>query len=260
MSQVRKSGQHVMTGDHLQTLDRARHAMHPLKDDDQTAGVKWELTSTLQGLGDPNCLVEVVPGHLRFGLLRRGGVYQIVLNLKNSDVESTRFNVLVPKSDFVKCIYTPHNVAPGLSLQTIVELWAHHSGKIQQVVEVHCKGHVIKVPVTARVLDPEEYDSLDAESVLLNNKRILATCVRLQADSDLKLQQYYIAPNEFASLAETSREGDTPKVLRKVRIPKYKDPALEDDIDEETDAKKRAVMIAAREGLESGHSTEADNA
>lgn len=39
-------------------------------------------------------------------------------------------------------------------------------------MEVKVKAHAVKVPVNGRVLDPEEYDRLDAESLSLHGRRI----------------------------------------------------------------------------------------
>lgn len=43
---------------------------------------------------------------------------------------------------------------------------------IQQLVEISTKAHVIRVPITARVIGAEEYDRLDAESMALHGRRI----------------------------------------------------------------------------------------
>ncbi|CAD7948053.1 unnamed protein product [Amoebophrya sp. A120] len=216
VQQVLKSGNHLLTGDPKQTLPRAKGAITELKTEDRSTDIKWELSATLQGLGDQNKLVDAVPGHVRFGLLRRGGVYQITLQLKNLDCEQTRFNVKLVQgtSEYVKVNYVPKSVAPGLAMNVTIELWAHHSAKILQVIEARCKAHVVKIPVSARILEPDEYDRLDAESVLLNGKRILGNHVRLQEWSEDKLGANYIPPNDFQSMAE-SHGNDSPALLRK---------------------------------------------
>ncbi|CAD7930868.1 unnamed protein product [Amoebophrya sp. A25] len=213
VQQVLKSGCHVLTGDPKQTLARAKGAVQALKTEDASKDLKWELSATMQGLGDPNKLVEAVPGHVRFGLLRRGAVYQITLQLKNLDCEPTRFNIKQPDSEYVKIAYSPMPVAPGLSMNVSVELWGWHSAKILQVIEASCKAAIVKIPVSARVVEAEEYDRLDAESVLLNGKRIMGSHVRLQEYSSDKLGAAYIAPNDFQSMAEG--HGDESEMLLK---------------------------------------------
>lgn len=165
--------------------------------------------------------------------------------LRNLDVEGTRFNVKPPASEYVKIHYQPRQVPPGLSLTVNVELWAHHAAKIQQVIEVKCKAHVVKIPVSARVLEPDQYDKLDAESVLLNGKRILANNVRLHQDSDLKLKSNYIAPNDFQSLADKDEDEEVlMRAMRKKQIyghlPGYGKQPEPDD--EEEDPVKKMLM------------------
>ena len=96
-------------------------------DDVNDDEVQWSLTSTLQGLGDPNCLVDVRPGQCRFGLLRRGGVYFMSLSLRNLDVDGTRFVVKPIQSEYCFVHYSPKQVAPGLSLTVTIEIRAHHA-------------------------------------------------------------------------------------------------------------------------------------
>merc|ERR1711871_764421 len=135
--------------------------------------MNWKTTATLQGVGDPNCLVEVKPGALRFGLLRKGQIYKQELILRNLDVEATRFVVRIPHaSEYVNIVYSPKSVASGLSLSITCEILAHLAAKIENIIEVRCKAHVIRIPVTATILECENYDSLDAESFLLRGKRL----------------------------------------------------------------------------------------
>jgi len=132
----------------------------------------WKLTSTMQGLGNSNKLVEVTPGACRFGPLRLGAMYRMSIYVRNLDVDVTRFNVMPVKSDFVRVSYTPGHLAPGMAAKIVVEIAALSPAKIEQLVEVRLKAHVVSVPVTARIFDAEEYDRLDAESLAINGRRI----------------------------------------------------------------------------------------
>ncbi|CAE8723758.1 unnamed protein product, partial [Polarella glacialis] len=124
------------------------------------------------GLGDVNQLVEVVPGSCRFGPLRLGSLYRMAFWVRNLDVDVTRFNVTPLQSDFVKVHFQPGHLAPGISTKMVVEVLALGPAKIEQLIEIKVKAHVVRVPVTARVFDAEEYDRLDAESLALHGRRI----------------------------------------------------------------------------------------
>jgi len=132
----------------------------------------WKLTSSMQGLGNSNTLVEVTPGACRFGPLRLGAMYRMNIFVRNLDVDVTRFNVVPVESDYVRVIYTPGHLAPGMAAKIAVEIAALSPAKIEQLVEVKLKAHVVNVPVTARIFDAEEYDRLDAESLAINGRRI----------------------------------------------------------------------------------------
>merc|ERR1712139_173372 len=75
----------------------------------------WQLTSTLQGLGDPMRLVDATPGICRFGPLRSGCVYRMAFYVRNLDVDTTRFNVSRVESAFVNVHYAPQLLAPGMA-------------------------------------------------------------------------------------------------------------------------------------------------
>merc|ERR1719356_271862 len=88
--------------------------------------------------------------------------------VRNLDVDVTRYGVAPLKSDFVRVKYTPGHLAPGMATKVEVEVLALAPAKVEQLV----KAHVIRVPVTARIFDAEEYDRLDAESLALHGRRI----------------------------------------------------------------------------------------
>jgi len=84
----------------------------------------------------------------------------------------TRFNVSQLKSEFVSVSHQPGQIAPGMAAKIVVEIMAKQPGKVEQLVEVRVKAHVVRVPVTARILEAEEYDRLDSESVALHGRHI----------------------------------------------------------------------------------------
>jgi hypothetical protein len=95
---------------------------------------------------------------------------QFELPIKNKSVNDLNFDY----SRYLFVRYAPKNVAPGLSMKVVIELRAFVPARIENIIEIRCKAHVIKVPVSARVVTPQEYDRLDAESVMVQGKRILS--------------------------------------------------------------------------------------
>jgi len=167
VSSVRKTGQHALgTGTEIAAQDILGDLGLSNPED------HWKLTSTMQGLGDSNNLVEVTPGTCRFGPVRQGGVYRMSFYLRNLDVDVTRFSVSKVKSEFVNVIYQPGHIAPGMAAKVMVEIVAKQPGIVEQLVEVRMKAHVVRVPVTAKIFEAEEYDRLDAESFVINRRHI----------------------------------------------------------------------------------------
>jgi len=142
----------------------------------------WKLTSTMQGLGDSNNLVEVMPGSCRFGPLCLGNIYRMSFFVRNLDVDVTRY-LITSCSDYVKICHTPGElvgnankiagqIAPGMAKRVVVEIAAHTPVKIDQFIEVAVKAHKIKVLVTARAMDVEEYEKDDSTEVALHGRHI----------------------------------------------------------------------------------------
>eukprot|EP00913_Durusdinium_trenchii_P028534 g26762.t1 len=128
--------------------------------------------SEVKGLGDNHMMVEIVPGACRFGLLRQGSLYRMHFYIRNLEVDVTRFNVRVPDSKFIRLQWQPGQLAPGMAAKVSVEMLATEQQRIEQLVEIVTKAHVIRVPITARIIGAEEYDRLDAESLALHGRRI----------------------------------------------------------------------------------------
>jgi len=166
VSSVRKTGVHqIGRGTEISAQEILGDAIHHVDE-------HWKLSSTMQGLGSQNALVDVRPGACRFGPLRRGSLYRMAFFVRNLDVDVTRFNVAPVKSEYVSVHYQPGHLAPGIAAKVVVEIAALAPQKVEQLVEVKLKAHVVRVPVTARIFDAEEYDRLDAESMALHGRRI----------------------------------------------------------------------------------------
>merc|ERR1719253_150679 len=122
----------------------------------------------MQGLGNPNQLVEVCPGALRFGTLRQGAVYRLSVFVKNLDVDVTRYTVKPVEAPFLRLWYEQVALAPGMSVKITVEVQAHAPAKIEQFLDIRMKAHQIKVPIFAHIVDCKQYDALDEEAMRLH--------------------------------------------------------------------------------------------
>jgi hypothetical protein len=175
VQEVRRAGLHVLRG---LSESRGVGAVH----DADVQARDPQMTSTMQGLGDPSCLVEVAPGALRFGTLRAGGIYRLAVFVKNLDVDVTRYIVKPLEEPFLKLWYAHSPLAPGMSVKIVVEVRAHGPAKVDTFLDVRVKAHCIKVPIIARVLDAEEYDSLETESLRLHGRKLVKRGVELVTD------------------------------------------------------------------------------
>jgi hypothetical protein len=172
---VRRAGSHVLRG---LSEDRGVGAVQ----DADVQARDPQMTSTMQGLGDPSTLVEVQPGRLGFGMLRVGGIYRLAVYVKNLDVDVTRYIVKPLEEPYMKLWYAHTPLAPGMSVKIVVEIVASRAMKIDTFLDVRVKAHCIKVPIAARVLDPDEYDALETESMRLHGRKLVKRGVELVTD------------------------------------------------------------------------------
>jgi hypothetical protein len=179
----------------------------------------WKVSSTMQGLGNSSMLVDVRPGQCRFGPLRKDSLYRMSFFFRNLDVDVTRFTISPSESDYVHIDCERGHLAPGIASKVTVYVKCLAPKKIEQVVELRVKAHIVRVPVTARIFDAEEYDRLDAESLALHGRRIgrhrersednKPGPVELVTDSDLHRRimktEYKPPPPDFAADMERSQ-------------------------------------------------------
>jgi hypothetical protein len=117
--------------------------------------------------------------------------------VKNLDVDVTRYIVKPLEEPFLKLWYAHNPLAPGMSVKIVVELRAHGPAKVDTFLDVRVKAHCIKVPIIARVLDAEEYDSLETESLRLHGRKLVKRGVELVTDEQYckkALGDAYAAP------------------------------------------------------------------
>ncbi|CEM12924.1 unnamed protein product [Vitrella brassicaformis CCMP3155] len=139
-------------------------------------------TASMQGLGDPNTLVQVEPPSLRFGPLRQGHIYRLHFKLRNFDVDVCRFNVKGPQSNLINIHYTPQAVPPGLALPVTVELCATVAARVEQIVSVRHKAHILQLPVIAEVLEPEQFDRLHEQMIDAQGRPLLKKTIEVVSD------------------------------------------------------------------------------
>jgi len=179
-SAVRRAGCHTLPGSEHQ------RGVGAVVDAD-VAPHDQQMTGSMQGLGNPDRLVEVSPGALRFGLLRQGAVYRMHVFVKNLDVDLQRYTVKPVEPPFLRLWYEQKPLASGMSVKITVEVQAHAPAQIEQFLDVRLKSHQVKVPIFAQVLDWEQYDQLDEESIRLHARRVLKPSVEvLQDDAYMK--------------------------------------------------------------------------
>merc|ERR1719191_1785584 len=59
-----------------------------------------------------------------------------------------------------------------MASKVVVEIRAKGPTHVEQLIEIKVKAHIVRVPVTARIFDQDEYDRLDNESLTLHGRRI----------------------------------------------------------------------------------------
>jgi len=167
---VRKSGYHIMKGSQA-GLFRARGVVP--EPDFPRGNAAWDFSATLQGIGNPKCLIDILPESCRFGPLRVGHIYRMALTVRNCDIDSTRFTAkLITPHPQLKVVYAPGAIPPGLSRAIMVEMIGSEAGTIESVLEITTKAHIAKVAIAGKMLDHDDFGRLDAEFHHLHGRRL----------------------------------------------------------------------------------------
>ena len=120
----------------------------------------------------------ILPGAVRFGTVKAGGVYELPLTIKNEDFQIVRFSLRQPKSLAARVQYMPGPLAPGMDLRCRIELCSTQLGKIDTQFEVMCKSEIYYIPIQANVVDERQWENLDNESYRVNGRSALKQNVR----------------------------------------------------------------------------------
>jgi len=189
VQEVRKTGAHAAgRGTTISSKDLLGDLKDAAQGQNRAAAAEehWKLTSSMQGLGDSNNLVQVIPGACRFGPLCLRGIYRMSFYVRNLDVDVMRYVITASgegRPHFVRICHTPGelvgkatkiagHLAPGMAKKVTVEIIAHTPTTIQELIDITVKAHHIKVPVFARILDVEEYEKEDYQQFSLNHRHI----------------------------------------------------------------------------------------
>lgn len=141
--------------------------------------MKTQNTMASAAVNDPlkrNLLI--LPGAVRFGTVKVGGVFELPLTIKNEDCQLLRFSLRQPKSLVARVQYFPGPLAPGMDLRCRVELSSTQVGKIETQFEVMCKSEIYYIPIYANVVDEQTWNDLDSESYRVQGRSALKHNVR----------------------------------------------------------------------------------
>ncbi|XP_041352537.1 sperm-associated antigen 17-like isoform X2 [Gigantopelta aegis] len=117
--------------------------------------------------------LSLVPEEVNFGVLREGNTYSVTVNLKNTGIDSCRFNVKQPPpATGLIVLYKPGPVAAGLKTELNLELYAiavgvegdSGVGTINHELIIVTETDILKLPITAIVLTGYDYDNRSPDS------------------------------------------------------------------------------------------------
>ena len=126
--------------------------------------------------------LNVMPSKCKFGTVKAGGVYEVILTLKNEDSLAARISIkptidkriLVHQTDFGP-------IAPGLTKRISVMikiLDEGEEGNIKEDIQIMTKHDVFRIPVEASVLTADNFDKANRESQALMGKGVQSSRVR----------------------------------------------------------------------------------
>jgi len=117
---------------------------------------------------------NVMPSSLKYGFLRAGQIYELVVTMKNEDSIGQRVNIK-PLSDSritAKQVDTGA-VAPGMTKKILVTIHAQEKGSIKETLHITTKADIFKIPIEAVILSSEDYDREMNEMQALNQGKTL---------------------------------------------------------------------------------------
>lgn len=102
---------------------------------------------------------NVMPSGLKFGMLKAGQSYELVITMKNEDSVAHRI-VLKPCGDkrVSGALAEMGPVAPGMTRKVVVTINALEEGGIKENLQIVTKSDIYKIPIEATILSPENFE------------------------------------------------------------------------------------------------------
>jgi len=123
----------------------------------------------------------IIPTGAKFGNLKVGSVYRLVIRLKNEDPLAQRITVKPAECPCISITQNPFGpIAMGMTKEIVVEFTARSEimGQFDDQFEIVSKHDIYKIPVTANIMEPAAWIKLDADSRVMNKKSILKANVK----------------------------------------------------------------------------------
>jgi len=122
------------------------------------------------------------PSAANLGATRVAWTYRYKIHLLNAGNDIARFRVKPPSSAFLRVVYQPGPLAAGMSCPLEVEMTAKEPGDLVDSFDVVTENEVFSIPISAIVLNEEEFEAFSAEHGRLppprSRLRVVATAER----------------------------------------------------------------------------------
>ncbi|EKX52042.1 hypothetical protein GUITHDRAFT_150660 [Guillardia theta CCMP2712] len=128
-----------------------------------------------------------MPGLVDFGDLYAGYVYRSRLTVVNTGVDFSRFRIRQPSSSNVSVLYSPCQIAAGMSVSIEVEVQATQLGSFQDKFLVLSELDQFPIPIIANVI-PNELDA-EEERLQVRTSDGVEAVQRLTRSVSLKQEQ-----------------------------------------------------------------------
>ena len=140
---------------------------------------------------------NVMPSTLKFGFLKTGQAYELIITMKNEDSVAHRI-VLKPFSDkrVTAQLAEMGPVAPGMIKKVIVTINSLEEGSLKENLQIVTKTDIYKIPVEATILSPENYEREMLEQAALKGKSITNSRVREKLNASIQKSRLNLRDGE----------------------------------------------------------------
>ena len=132
---------------------------------------------------------NVMPSTLKFGVIKVGQSYELILTMKNEDSVAQRLNL----KPFADTRITAQQVdvgpvAPGMIKKIAVTIFAKEEGTIKDTLSIVTKADIFKIPIEATIVSPQRYEQELQEQQAINpNKALTNSKVREKLTQSIQL-------------------------------------------------------------------------